>query len=154
MIAFKVFRWPHQASQSQLQQKIQQKQEESARRQEGNIEEIRQKALELFILRFSFAGGADDAPRLVENETARVCSLCDVQIHRKVILMSHQRGRRHMEALKNRYDGKDSSREQSEGSNLKFIVDTNYTGGGDATNHGGNVGKGRQPQTRRSEPKR
>lgn len=133
----------HQASQSQLQRKIQQKQEESARRHEENIEQIRQKALELSILRFSSAGGADDAPRLVHYETARVCSLCDVQIHSEVILMSHLRGRKHMEALKNHYGGKEPSREQSESSNLKFIVDANYKGGSDeATADGGVGGKG------------
>lgn len=134
----------HQASQSQLQRKIQQKQEESARRHEENIEQIRQKALELSILRFSSAGGADDAPRLVHYETARVCSLCDVQIHSEVILMSHLGGKRHMEALKNHYGGKEPSREQSESSNLKFIVDANYTewhGGNDGTADGGTVGK-------------
>lgn len=130
----------HQASQSQLQRKIQQKQEESARRHEENIEQIRQKALELSILRFSSAGSADDAPRLVHYETARVCSLCDVQIHSEVILMSHLRGRKHMEALKNHYGGKEPSREQSESSNLKFIVDANYTGVNDEAEAEGGVG--------------
>lgn len=126
----------HQASQSQLQRKIQQKQEESARRHEENIEQIRQKALELSILRFSSAGSADDAPRLVHYETVRVCSLCDVQIHSEVILMSHLRGRKHMEALKNHYGGKEPSREQSESSNLKFIVDANHTDVNDETEAG------------------
>ncbi|XP_057369813.1 S phase cyclin A-associated protein in the endoplasmic reticulum-like [Daphnia carinata] len=130
----------HQASQSQLQRKIQQKQEESARRHEENIEQIRQKALELSILRFSSAGGADDAPRLVHYETARLCVLCDVQIHSEVILMSHLGGRKHMEALKNHYGGKEPSREQSESSNLKFIVDVNYAADKEAAD--GDVGKG------------
>ena len=35
--------------------------------------------------------------------------------------MSHLRGKRHMEALRNHFDGKEPSREQSESSNLKFI---------------------------------
>ena len=131
----------HQASQSELQRKIQQKQEESARRHEENIEQIRQKALELSILRFSSAGGADDAPRLVHYETARLCSLCDVQIHSEVILLSHLRGRKHMEALKNHYGGKEPSREQSESSNLKFIVDVNYSKAGDEATSDGTGGK-------------
>lgn len=113
-----------QALKTQLQQKIQQKQEESARRHEENMEQIRQKALELSILRFSSASSADDAPRLVQYDSARTCSLCNVQINSEVILMSHLRGRKHMEALKNHHGGKEPSREQSEISNLKFIIDS------------------------------
>lgn len=37
--------------------------------------------------------------------------------------MSHLRGRKHREALKTHYGGKEPSREQSERSNLKFIVE-------------------------------
>ncbi len=85
------------------------------------MEQIRQKALELSILRFSSAG--DDAPRLVNYETTRVCTLCDTVINSEVILMSHLRGRTHMEALRNHHGGKEPSREQSETSNLKFIVE-------------------------------
>lgn len=112
-----------QALKTQLQQKIQQKQEESARRHEENMEQIRQKALELSILRFSSASSADDAPRLVQYDTARTCRLCNVQINSEVILMSHLRGRKHMEALRIHHGGKEPSREQSESSNLKFIVE-------------------------------
>ena len=39
----------------------------------------------------------------------------------QVLLMSHLRGKRHMEALRNHFGGKEPSREQSESSNLKFI---------------------------------
>ena len=127
------------ASQSQLQRKIQQKQEESARRHEENMELIRQRALELSILRFSSAGGADDAPRIVHYETARACSLCDVTIHSEVILMSHLRGRKHMEALKAHFGGKEPSREQSESSNLKFIVDATVSC---SSSFSGSVGNG------------
>ena len=126
------------ASQSQLQRKIQQKQEESARRHEENMELIRQRALELSILRFSSAGGADDAPRIVHYETARRCSLCDVKIHSEVILMSHLRGRKHMEALKNHFGGKEPSIEQSESSNLKFIVDATVSDGSSGPGGAGN----------------
>ena len=92
------------------------------------MEQIRQKALELSILRFSSAG--DEAPRLVNYETTRVCTLCDVVINSEVILMSHLRGRTHIEALRNHHGGKEPSREQSETSNLKFIVDAPPAGGG------------------------
>jgi len=77
----------HEASLKDLQLKIQQKQEESARRHEENIEQIRQKALELSILRFSSAG--DDAPRLLQYDTERVCSLCNVVINTEVTHVTH-----------------------------------------------------------------
>lgn len=83
--------------------------------------------MELSILRFSSAGGEEDAdesaPPSVHYDTARKCSLCGVAIQSEVVLMSHLRGRKHREALKLHYGGKEPSREQSERSNLKFIVD-------------------------------
>lgn len=51
------------AKETELVKKIQQKQEESARRHEENIELIRQRALESSIMKYS--RGCDDAPKLI-----------------------------------------------------------------------------------------
>lgn len=61
-----------QAEKEELQKKIKQKQEETARRHEENMEQIRQKAIEL------------SAPRVQEENAApsscRVCTLCNVLV--------------------------------------------------------------------------
>jgi len=65
-----------QAEIEELQKKIQQKQEESARRHEENMEQIRQKAIELSI------------PRTQEDHTptsVRMCTLCKVTVSDSIL---------------------------------------------------------------------
>ncbi|XP_065216012.1 S phase cyclin A-associated protein in the endoplasmic reticulum [Planococcus citri] len=88
------------ANAEELQKKIQQKQENSARRHEENIELIRQKAIEI------------GTPRLTPYQINKLCSVCNVVIDSEVFLLSHLKGRSHQEAVK-------KYREQFE-ANVKF----------------------------------
>ncbi|XP_042882027.1 S phase cyclin A-associated protein in the endoplasmic reticulum-like isoform X3 [Penaeus japonicus] len=110
-----------QAKETELVKKIQQKQEESARRHEENIEQIRQRALESSIMKYS--RGCDDAPKLIRYETKKLCTLCNSLITSEVYLLSHLRGRHHQEALRALHQGGDISNEDSETYNLKHIID-------------------------------
>ncbi|KAK7075868.1 hypothetical protein SK128_028009, partial [Halocaridina rubra] len=110
-----------QAKESELVKKIQQKQEESARRHEENIKQIRQRALESSIMKYS--RGCDDAPKLVRYETKKLCTLCNSLITSEVYLLSHLRGPCHQEALKALHQSDSVSLEDSETYNLKHIID-------------------------------
>lgn len=109
------------ATAEELQKKIQLKQEESARRHEENMEQIRHKAFELSVRKCS--SNTDDAPRLVPYETKKICSLCNVIIGSELYLLSHLRGKMHQEAVKENHQGMAPSTEELESYNLKHIVD-------------------------------
>lgn len=109
------------ATAEELQKKIQLKQEESARRHEENIEQIRLKAFELSVRKCS--SNNDDAPHHQPYETKKICSLCNVLIGSEVYLLSHLRGKKHQEAIRDKYQGVAPSTEELESYNLKHVVD-------------------------------
>ena len=75
----------------ELQKKIQQKHDESARRHEESLAQIRQKALELSVRKSSTVGN-DDAPVCEPYDTCKMCQLCQVMIKSEVFLFGHLRG--------------------------------------------------------------
>ncbi|CAG2113117.1 unnamed protein product, partial [Medioppia subpectinata] len=74
----------------ELQKKIQQKYDESARRHEETLTQIRQKALELSVRKSSTVGN-DDAPVCEPYDTCKLCQLCQVIIKSEVFLFGHLR---------------------------------------------------------------
>ncbi|XP_071451801.1 S phase cyclin A-associated protein in the endoplasmic reticulum [Hetaerina americana] len=90
------------ANQEELQRKIKQKQEESARRHDHNMELIRQRALALESCSMAGRGPGEESslPRLSPYETNKFCNICNVLIESEVYLFSHLRGKKHQESLR------------------------------------------------------
>lgn len=96
-----------QASKQQAQRKIIQKQEEWCKRHELNLEEIRKKAFEMSILRFSSddqsGGGASDVPTPIPYDKAKFCKVCQVVIRSELQLKCHLRGLKHQQYMNDEY---------------------------------------------------
>lgn len=115
------------ANQEELQKKIAQKQQESARRHGENIEHIRQRAVELSILRIE-----EIPPTLKFYLAQKQCCLCSTIIPNEVCLLSHLKGKQHLEAVKKMHDGREPSRDELSRFNITQIKDVVVMGNGGA----------------------
>ncbi|XP_051173841.1 S phase cyclin A-associated protein in the endoplasmic reticulum [Leptopilina boulardi] len=106
------------ANQEELQKKIAQKQQESARRHVENIEHIRQKAVELSILR-----SEEVPPTLKSYPAQKQCSLCGTLIPNEVHLLSHLKEKSHLEAVRKMHDGREPCRDELQRFNITQIRD-------------------------------
>ncbi|XP_017883269.1 S phase cyclin A-associated protein in the endoplasmic reticulum [Ceratina calcarata] len=106
------------ANQEELQKKIAQKQQESARRHVENIEQIRQRAVESSILR-----SEEVPPTLKSYPAQKQCSLCGTVIPNEVHLLCHLKGKTHLAAVRNVHDGREPSRDELQRFNILQIRD-------------------------------
>ncbi|XP_014222785.1 S phase cyclin A-associated protein in the endoplasmic reticulum isoform X1 [Trichogramma pretiosum] len=106
------------ANQEELQKKIAQKQQESARRHVENIEHIRQRAVESSIMR-----SEELPPTLKEYPILKQCCLCNKTIANEVQLLSHLKGKQHSEAVRNAHDGREPNRDDLQKFNITQIKD-------------------------------
>ena len=132
----------------ELQEKIQQKMEDAAKRHQEKLEQVRHKAFELSIKRCStdegeMEGGALLHPMLLAYDPKKKCEVCGILIHNEVQLQSHLRGKKHSEKLRNfvlaqnetksrsrpsslensSVEGRKMSGEEVQKYNLRYIVD-------------------------------
>lgn len=118
----------HQQHIQELQKKIQQKQDETSQRHQENLQQIREKAFEMSILKHS-TEEHNEAPNVVPYDHKKLCTICNVLITSEVYLLSHLRGKKHQQALQDNNSGKAMSKQEIENFNLKHIVNapTNST---------------------------
>ncbi|XP_058809085.1 S phase cyclin A-associated protein in the endoplasmic reticulum isoform X1 [Phymastichus coffea] len=106
------------ANQEELQKKIAQKQQESARRHVENIEHIRQRAIESSIMR-----AEEVPPTLKSYPSLKQCTLCSKMILNEVQLLSHLKGKVHCEAVRKVHDGREPCRDELQKFNISQIKD-------------------------------
>ena len=104
----------------ELQEKIQLKQEEAAKRHAEYLGDIRQKAWEMSLLR---CGSDEKVPYITNYQIQKKCEVCNAFIKSEVHLSSHLQGKQHQEELAKKVDRKDLSEEEKNTYNMKHIVD-------------------------------
>jgi len=104
----------------ELQEKIQQKQEDAAKRHAEYLEDIRLKAFELSVQKCSSDEGV---PLIKPYQTKKKCEGCNVLIKSEVHLQSHLRGKQHADVISRMMAGKDLSGAEITDYNLKNIID-------------------------------
>ncbi|BFZ01533.1 hypothetical protein BsWGS_04572 [Bradybaena similaris] len=111
-----------EAQKQELQKKIQQKQDETTQRHEEHLQHIRDRAFEMSVMRHS-TEDHNDAPKLTPYDRNKLCVICNVLIPSEVYLLSHLRGKKHQQALRDNNSGKEMTKQEIESFNLKHIVD-------------------------------
>ena len=109
-----------QGMKEELQGKIQQKQEDAAKRHAEYLEDIRQKAWEMSLCSCS---SDEKVPIITNYQVQKKCEICCVFIKSEVHLASHLRGKQHQEEIAKKADRKDLSEAEKTTYNLKHIVD-------------------------------
>merc|ERR1719348_1045937 len=109
-----------QGMKEELQGKIQQKQEDAAKRHAEYLEDIRKKAWEMSLLRCS---SDEKVPNITNYTVQKKCEICNVFIKSEVHLASHLRRKQHQEEISKKADRKDLSEAEKNTYNLKHIVD-------------------------------
>ncbi|EDO39561.1 predicted protein [Nematostella vectensis] len=79
----------------QLQLKIQQKQTDSTRRHEQQLEQVKEKAA----AGVSRHPTLEEVPNVTPYDTKKICTICNVEIVSEVYLLSHLRGKKHQQSL-------------------------------------------------------
>ena len=85
----------------ELQEKIQLKQEEAAKRHAEYLGDIRQKAWEMSLLR---CGSDEKVPNITNYQIQKKCEVCNAFIKSEVHLSSHLQGKQHQEELAKKVD--------------------------------------------------
>lgn len=111
-----------QAQIKELQKKIRQKQDESTQRHQEILQQIREKAFEMSVLRHS-TEDHNEAPQLTPYDQKKLCKVCNVLILSEVHLLSHLRGKKHKETMLQTVSEQIMSKKDIETFNLKHIVD-------------------------------
>ncbi|XP_065059584.1 S phase cyclin A-associated protein in the endoplasmic reticulum-like isoform X1 [Rhopilema esculentum] len=104
----------------ELQKKIELKQLESSRRHEERIELVKEKAASS-----SRHTTVEEAPSIVPYERKKQCTLCNVEILSEVFLVSHLKGGKHRESVKE--INKKITEIDMEGFSMKYIKDMEDT---------------------------